>query len=132
MGICKKGRVMFETLDRRESRERKPFPNWLRLMWMIPAPLGIALSARIFWEKTLLTAQQGEQMIGFSMIHIYPGFFFTGSLCAAILLVWLFPAAVYFALASLKVGIADYAMLLGSLFVLLSLLLPDNFGLKLR
>jgi hypothetical protein len=72
---------------------------WLRLIWIFAAPLGLALSARILWEKTLLTAEQGQQMIGFSVIHIYPGFFFVGLLCSIVLLAWLLPAAVYSALA---------------------------------
>ena len=94
--------------------------------------MGLAVSARILWEKTLLTAERGEQMIGFSMMHIHPGFFFGGLLCSLVMLAWLVPAVIYAALARLKVGMIDYAMVLGSLLVLAAMLLPDNFGLKLR
>ena len=102
------------------------------MIWALAAPLGLAVSARILWEKTLLTAERGEQMIGFSMMHIHPGFFFGGLLCSLVMLAWLVPAVIYAALARLKVGMIDYAMVLGSLLVLAAMLLPDNFGLKLR
>jgi len=113
-------------------RPLKPFPAWLRLIWIVAAPLGLSLSARILWEKTLLTAEKGEQMIGFSLIHIHPGFFFSGLLCSIALLACLLPATVYLALARLKVSLPDYAMVAGSLFVFATMMLPDNFGLRFR
>ena len=122
--------TMFELIE--AERESKPFPMWLRLIWIIPAPLAIALSVRILWEKTLLTAERGEQLIGFSLVHIHPGFFFMGLLCSLILLAWLVPAIIYSAIARLRIGIIDYAMMLGSILVLAAMLLPDNFGMRLR
>ncbi len=123
---------MFEIFTEQEVREAKPLPMWLRLIWAFAAPLGLALCARILWEKTLLTAEQGVQMIGFSLMHIHPGFFFAGWLCSLVLLAWLLPAGFYLALARLRIGLLDYAMIFGSLFVLATMLLPDNFGLRLR
>ena len=123
---------MFDTLYSPQIRAVKPNPSWLRLVWLVAAPLGLALAARIFWEKTLLTAEQGEQMIGFSLIHIHPGFFLAGVLCSCVLLGWLIPAVVYLVRARFRVAFYDYGMMVGSLFVLAALLLPDNFGLRLR
>jgi hypothetical protein len=123
---------VFEIITEQRTRESKPLPRWLRLIWIFSAPLGLALSARILWEKTLLTAEQGAQSIGFSLIHIHPGFFFGGLLCSMVLLAWLLPAGVYLAVARLRIGLADYAMILGSLLVLATMMLPDNFGLRLR
>ena len=48
------------------------------------------------------------------------------------LLGWLIPAAVYLVRARFRVAFYNYAMILGSLFVLAVLLLPDDFGLRLR
>ncbi len=131
MGCTLVVHTMFELIEQ-PKRESKPFPMWLRLIWIIPAPLAIALSVRILWEKTLLTAERGEQMIGFSLVHIHPGFFFMGLLCSLILLAWLVPAVIYSAMARLRIGIIDYAMMLGSIFVMAAMILPDNFGLRLR
>ena len=123
---------MFDNLIASKGEDSKPLPKWLRLIWLFAAPLGISVSARILWEKTLLTAREGEQMIGFSMIHIHPGFFFSGLLCSVILLAWILPTTYYAIRARMHLQIYDYVMLAGSFFVCLSMFLPDNYGLRLR
>jgi hypothetical protein len=123
---------MFGALNYSEDSPRKPFPFWAHLLWLLAAPAGLIFSARILWEKTLLTAERGEQMIGFSLAHVYPVFFLVGLLCSWVLMGWLLVAIVYLIRARLRVAWYDYAMVAGSLFVCLALFLPHDFGLTLR
>jgi hypothetical protein len=52
----------------------------------------LAFAGRIAWEKTIWTWSRGPQMVGFSLMHIHPGFFVAGLLCCGLLILWLIPA----------------------------------------
>jgi hypothetical protein len=72
-------------------------PKWLQNVWILSSPLGLTFAARIAWGKTILTSAQGPQMVGFSLMHIHPGFFAAGILSSYLLIFWLVPASVYLA-----------------------------------
>lgn len=101
-------------------------PNWLRIVWFFASPLGTAFSARIAWEKTVWTIIRGPQMVGFSLMHIHPGFFFVGALCAFALMLWLIPALVYLILRRNQVSGFDIGMVIVALFITVAIITPDT------
>jgi hypothetical protein len=104
----------------------------MAVLWLFPAPLALSFSARILWEKTLLTYLEGEQMVGFSLIHIHPFFSISGWLCSMILLLWLLAACIFLIRARFRFVLSSWCMVAGSMFVALAMLLPDTFGLAFR
>jgi hypothetical protein len=51
--------------------------SFVKIGWVIYFPT-LCYVVRILWEKTYLTWTQGPQMIGFTLVHIYPLFFVVG------------------------------------------------------
>jgi hypothetical protein len=101
-------------------------------VWLFPAPLALLISARILWEKTLLTYQEGEQMVGFSLVHIHPFFFISGWICSMAMILWLLAACFFLIRARFRLVLFSWCMVAGSLFVALAWFLPDTFGLVFR
>jgi hypothetical protein len=103
-------------------------PGWFRLIWICLAPLGFTFAGRIAWEKTLWTWTRGPQSVGFSLIHIHPGFFFLGLLDCGLLVLWLVPALVYFILRRRNIlRFSDLVMVFFSILSAAAILLPDTF-----
>ena len=102
-------------------------PNWLRVAWLSFAPVGLLFSSRIAWEKTFLTWQQGPQMVGFSLMHIFPAFFMVGILCCYSLILWLVPASIYVIVRRKSISSVDIAMILAAAFAAVVMALPDTF-----
>ncbi len=50
-------------------------PLAITLLGWVALPGAVAAAARLFYEQGILTWQQGPQMVGFSLVHIYPGLF---------------------------------------------------------
>lgn len=48
---------------------RLRIPRWLLFAGGLAFPGTVALMLRIVWEETFLTAEQGPQMVGFSLAH---------------------------------------------------------------
>ena len=97
-------------------------PKWVRLSWLIMAPAGLALAARIAWEKA---QSYGHQMIGFGLMHRHPLFFLSGILCCYGLLLWLLGVVIFLMVKRRHPASMDLVMCLLSLFVLLAFILPD-------
>jgi hypothetical protein len=115
-----------------EQPHPRRLPKWLVVFWLFSAPIGLIFALRILWEKTWLTARDGEQMIGFSIAHIHPLFFIAGVLSTIALAIWSLPAFVYMVRAKLKIPAYGYLMVLGSGLAIAAIFLPDNLGLSLR
>ena len=101
-------------------------PVWLRVVWFFAAPVALAFAIRIAWEKTVWTILRGPQMVGFSLMHIHPGFFVVGVLCAYATMLWLAPATVYLVLRRKGISGFDIAMVAVAVFVLLAVITPDT------
>ncbi len=123
---------MFEFYASPPSNPAKRLPDWMMVLWVFPAPMGLAFSARILWEKTWLTYAEGRQMIGFSLVHIHPFFFIVGSLCSMVLAIWLPVAAVYLVVSKFRLVASSWWMIAVALFVALAMFLPDATGLAFR
>jgi hypothetical protein len=107
---------------------KSALPGWLRVLWICVSPLGLAFAGRIAWEKTVWVMTRGPQMVGFSLVHIHPLFFVSGVLCCYALVLWLMVAAVNL-IVRRKSGISsfDIGMVLVAVFVIVVMLVPDNF-----
>jgi hypothetical protein len=55
-----------------EATKRRHFPKALIWIGVPIVMVNALLAARLVWEQTLLTWQHGPQMIGFSLMHVYP------------------------------------------------------------
>ena len=66
-----------------------PAPRWLLVFGALCLPGTAALTLRIVWEETFLTASQGVQMVGFSLAHGALGVVAPMLLSTVLLYVWL-------------------------------------------
>lgn len=89
--------------------------------------MAIALAVRLLWEKTAWTWSRGAQMVGLSLLHIHPIFFFIGMLSSVAVAIWLLPGIIYSVLRRSEIGIGDVLMIGASLFVIVALAIPDTF-----
>jgi hypothetical protein len=105
---------------------RGSLPDWLRFSWYCFLPLGLPFAARIAWEETVWTMARGPQMVGFSLMHIHPLFFITGTLSAYLIVAWLVPAGTYAVVRRKNVSGMDLAMILIALFVAITIIIPDD------
>lgn|ERR1700730_11607474 len=101
-------------------------PKWLQTVWICSLPLGLTFAGRIAWAKTVLTAIQGPQMVGFSLMHVHPGFFIAGILCSYLLILWLVPASIYLTVNRKRISAFDIAMVSLSLCVAAVIMAPDT------
>jgi len=66
-------------------------PKWLKVLWIIVMPGLLLFIGRMTYEYIYLTYTYGQQMIGFSLIHLYPYLFiymlfsFFASICWTII-----------------------------------------------
>ncbi len=67
----------------------KTFPKWFRVIGWVIYPITLSLVARFVYEKTYLTWSQGPQNIGFSLVHLYPIYFFAGVIASFLSQLWL-------------------------------------------
>ena len=102
-------------------------PNWLKMWWLCVSPLAILFAVRLMWEKTVWTWSRGPQMIGFSLMHIHPMFAILGFLCTVAVMIWLLPATAYAIARRKDIRAFDLAMIACAAFVVISLIIPDNF-----
>ena len=51
---------------------RQSEPKWLRLLLKTALPGTILLASRLVYEQTVMTWRDGEQMIGFTLAHVFP------------------------------------------------------------
>jgi hypothetical protein len=115
-----------------DTPTKSELPRRLALLWVLAAPLGLPFSIRIIWEKTILTAREGEQMIGFSLVHLHPVFFIVGALSSLVLSVWVLFAIYYFVRLRFRINALWFLMAAGSLVAITAQFLPESFGLRLR
>lgn len=47
-------------------------PKWIKILWIIIIPGLLFFLGRMTYECIYLTIKNGEQMIGFSFIHLHP------------------------------------------------------------
>ena len=106
---------------------RGALPGGLWILWLCFAPVGIPFTARVAWEKTILTWQRGPQMVGFSLMHIHPIFAIFGMLCSLCIMLLLIPSAVYAIRRRRDISILDALMLMCSVFITVAIILPDTF-----
>ncbi len=71
------------------------FPKWFTCAgWIVYIP-AFLLTLREMWEKTILTWQEGPQMIGFTMVHQYTILFLIGSAGIVLCVLWIFIAMIF-------------------------------------
>lgn len=51
--------------------ENEAAPHWIQRLVIVALPGTAALALRLIYEQTLMTWQDGEQMVGFSLTHAY-------------------------------------------------------------
>ena len=102
-------------------------PGWLRLGWLLLAPVGLLFAARIAWEKMVWTWSHGPQAVGFSLTHIHPVFSIAGIISCCLLMLWLIPAIINLVRHWKIRSKADVAMVALCLFVTLAIVVPDTF-----
>jgi|GEM_PF-4425893 hypothetical protein len=106
---------------------RSAIPKWLRIAWLLLAPLGFLFTTRIAYEKTVLTWLNGPQMIGFSMMHMFPTFFIFGALSCYGLMIWPLIAAYFLIRRFRAISITDIAMSMLCILAIVITAIPDNF-----
>ena len=78
------------------TRERLfGFPLWLAVPWCLAVPGTAYLIARTLYEETILTWQQGPQMVLFSFTHADADFALLCFASAALMILWILAAAVW-------------------------------------
>ena len=78
------------------TRERLfGFPLWLAVPWCLAAPGTAYLIARSLYEETILTWQQGPQMVLFSFTHADAGFALLCFASAVLMLSWVLTASIW-------------------------------------
>jgi hypothetical protein len=100
--------------------------------WVVYVPFA-ALEIRLLWEQTWLTWTQGAQMIGFTLVHVYGGFFLLGALGELGTAVWVLVAAILVVFRRnrlLAMGKVQFRLAAATL--VLALLPIDRWVLRLR
>src|SRR5215475_11286737 len=73
-----------------QTFEKTTLLTWvLGWSWWLVYPPFAALEIRLLWAQTWLTWTQGEQMIGFTLMHVYPGLSLLGFFGAIGTVLWL-------------------------------------------
>ncbi len=106
---------------------RGALPNPLKMWWYFAAPIALPFAVRIAWEKMVWTWSRGPQMVGFSLMHIYPGLAIIGLLGSLGVMLWLLPAIAYSIARRQAIGLADIGMIACAVFVTAAITIPDNF-----
>jgi hypothetical protein len=106
---------------------KSALPKWLRIAWVLLAPLGFLFITRIAYEKTILTWRQGPQMIGFSIMHVMPVFFIFGAICCYGLMLWPLISGYFLIRRHKDISKMDIAMNLLCVYVIVITVIPDKF-----
>ena len=109
----------------------RAFPKkFIILGWLAYFP-AVILILRFLWEKTLLTWEHGEQMVGFSVVHQYPIQFMLGLTALVICDIWVIVGSVYLYRRRAKVSRGDKIQFFVILFTLLIEYTPNVFWVLL-
>ena len=117
-----------------QTFEETSLVTWIlaRGWWFVYLPFA-GLEIRMLWEQTWLTWTQGGQMIGFSLIHVYPVFFFLGVLGAMGTALWVLVVVTMLGLRRNKLLTMGWVQLCLSAATLVLTFLPvDRWVLRLR
>ncbi|HYG98738.1 MAG TPA: hypothetical protein VD837_06365 [Terriglobales bacterium] len=101
-------------------------PGWLKAFWLCCSPLALAFAARVLWEKTVWTWTRGPQAVGFSLLHIHPGFAIIGVLCCLGLFAWLVVAFPFLIARRKNIRATDLMMVSSAVFVAAAIMIPDT------
>jgi len=71
-----------------DSRIKHAIPSWFRLLGWIVFAGSALLVLRLIYEETILTWQNGPQMLLFSIAHIHGTFLAVGGLATLLVYVW--------------------------------------------
>jgi hypothetical protein len=71
-----------------ENTETK-VPKWIWILFIVAIPGSIGLAFELIYEMTYLTWLKGPQMIGFSLMHAYTGFYIYFVLSLFALFAWI-------------------------------------------
>jgi hypothetical protein len=74
---------------------RVSFPGVLLKFWWVAFVLGGALVLEHVWEQTFLTWRHGPQMVGYTLLHVYPEFAILGIIGYYLMFVWLLIATIF-------------------------------------
>jgi hypothetical protein len=109
------------------TRRQSALPDYLRLWWLCASPLALLIASRIVWEKVVLVRSGGPELVGFSLLHLYPTFGIIGILCCYSLMVWLLQAISCVAAHWRSTSVADLAMIAYAILVAAAVVLPERF-----
>lgn len=73
----------------------RAFPKWLVYIGWIIYPFALGLVLVSLYEKTYLTWTRGPQMIGFTMVHVYPIPVLIGTLAFFLSRLWILVAVIF-------------------------------------
>jgi hypothetical protein len=104
----------------KHSNDRKPFSNTFRALGAAMIAGSALLVARLVWEMTYLTWREGDQMIGFTIAHVFP-FVYLSWLGA---IVWAVTAIGAFVVGARRVTILDGILLVLLVAIFLPLSIP--------
>jgi len=130
MRILRLASVAFNNASKGGQIMQNALPRWLRTGWLLLSPIGFLFSARITWEKTILTWTHGPQNVGFTLMHTYPVFGLAGILRSCLLMLWLVLATPYLVRRWNSHSKADILMVFFSFLSTLAVILPDQFFAK--
>jgi hypothetical protein len=106
---------------------KSALPAYLRLWWFCASPLGVVLAVRIVWERVVLTRAGNAELVGFSVIHLYPTFGIIGLLCCFSLMIWLLQAVSCMASHWQAISMSDVLMILTAILVGAAVVAPERF-----
>jgi ankyrin repeat protein len=69
-------------------------PNWARAAGLFLLTGELLFAGRIVFESTVLTCNNGPQMVGFSLVHRSPVLFLLGLVCFFLTLLWILSAII--------------------------------------
>jgi hypothetical protein len=117
-----------------QSFEKITGPTWLLSWswWFVYLPFAM-LEIRLLWEQTWLTWTQGSQMIGFTLMHVYPELLVLGVFCAIGTALWVLVAVIMLGLRRNKLLATGKVQLFLSVGTLVLAFLPiDRWVLRFR
>lgn len=107
------------------------FPIWFSVIGLLVWIGTAALEGRLIWEQTILTWEQGPQMIGFSLLHGDYAFLI---LMPFILLVWLIAAlgvTIVALIRKKRISLMNWISLCLAGLIFLVSFIPQGFWLRL-
>lgn len=99
----------------------------MKVWWLSRSPVAAAFAARLLLEKTIWTWDRGPQMVGFTLMHVYPVLAVAGIISWMALMAWMLPAIYFLGSRMKRADIAECAMLLVAALIGAAVIVPDNF-----